>query len=148
MAGWVARGLVLAAEVGALPPRLTAEQKCAAREVDPRRKARNLRVLVDPTWKGMQGAKDLADRLHPTHQLWRLPGLIFCAGCGGYTSGSLRLLGSECERVVTSQRRTLLDRMQEGLHPKSKEVVGVPTPLALGWLQDATAAALAWLKPG
>ena len=89
----------------------------------------------------------MAARLDPTHRFHRVGGYLFCAKCGAYTSGPLRLLGVRCAGHPTSQRRTILDRLMGGRHPKEGSFIGEPSPVLLAELQEAMDAERL-LRPG
>ena len=146
IAGWTARGLALAADVLALPPRVSAQDR-AERAAQRGRKTRPLKVEADATWRAMEGARRMAFQLHPSHHLWALPGLLFCTLCGAYSSGAVRLLGSACAGCASTQMKTWLTRLRGGLHPRNGQHIGAPQRVDLLSLRAETTAR-AWLRPG
>ena len=141
---WVGVGLEDAARSGALPARLTAQEKA----LRPRQPGQpQLQVLPDSAWHSLCGLATQLAKMHASHSYRYVAPYIFCERCGSYTTDRVRDLGDPCPRKASSSKVAFLRRLLEGCHPRTEVYLGVPHPVDLVALRQELAGRLA-LRPG
>ena len=104
--------------------------------------------MADKAWQSCVRARALVGKIHCSHAMWAIPGFVYCNRCGGHASESVRLLSSPCSEQVTSQRKTILERLRGGKHPKTGMFLGDCQRVTVDDLVYSAQSALSWLKPG
>ena len=132
---WVGAGLEAAEASGALPPKLSAQEKVARpRQV----KAPSLQVAPDEEWARQQFVVRQINKLHESHALWHVPPFVFCIRCGAYSTHKVQALGEPCTRKVASSKAAFLRRLRDGCHPRTGEYFGEVCVLDIAALKSAS----------
>ena len=126
-ASWIGRGLSIAASAGALPPKVTEQEKKQRRAgSSDEQPAWHLEVIKDDTWRWQ---KKLG-QIHATHSLWRIGMVAFCSRCGSYAEHAVRDLAKPCPGSVASVAKgRQIELARNGRHPVSGTRLGTPTPV-------------------
>ena len=118
---WLGAGLELAQQRGALPKELTADGK----QDRPRsRPLKRVEVVRDEAWNTQHRQAHLTEGAHPSHVVHRAGPVFFCVRCGCYGERRLVALAAPCPLEATPSRRYFLNRLLDGRHPRSGELLG------------------------